>query len=328
MAVLSICIPTYNRALELKDCLLSIIESVRGYKEDIEIIVSDDAGTDNTKEIVESFQSTYSFIKYHRNSKNTRDENFYILANMAAGKYLWIFGDDDKMAPHAIGRIFDLIKSDRNLIICNYSIWSNDFSKRINDKYLKYKNDKSFDNHNELLKDLGLKLGFISCIVIKKESFLTLSPAEYGPYIEYGFSFLYSLYTAVRYRCNAYIIAEALVLQRGSNSCSDRDWWYKCFAVGSSMIFEELRKKGYTNEAVQNAKYLVLKDYVMHDISLRKRSGNNLDGIYQLMLPIYKKYWFFWLIIVPMIFAPCSFIWLGNRVVVNGRRIKWIFKDD
>jgi hypothetical protein len=94
------------------------------------------------------------------------------------------------------------------------------------------------------------------------------------------------------------------------------------------MIFEELRKKGYTNEAVQNAKYLVLKDYVMHDISLRKRSGNNLDGIYQLMLPIYKKYWFFWLIIVPMIFAPCSFIWLGNRVVVNGRRIKWIFKDD
>ena len=94
------------------------------------------------------------------------------------------------------------------------------------------------------------------------------------------------------------------------------------------MIFEELRKKGYTNEAVQNAKYLVLKDYVMHDISLRKRSGNNLDGIYQLMLPIYKKYWFFWLIIVPMIFAPCSFIWLGNRVVVNGRRIKWIFKDE
>jgi hypothetical protein len=87
-------------------------------------------------------------------------------------------------------------------------------------------------------------------------------------------------------------------------------------------------KKRYSRHVAYCSKQQVLKDYVVHDISFRKRTGENLDGIFQLMLPIYKKQLFFCMIIVPMIFAPRSFISLRNRIVVNGRKIKTIFKDD
>lgn len=88
MPILSICIPTYNRFYQLKECLVSILFSTKGHETDIEIIVSDDASTDNTKETVSELQNKYPFVKYHRNVANTRDRNFYILANLEAGKYI------------------------------------------------------------------------------------------------------------------------------------------------------------------------------------------------------------------------------------------------
>jgi len=328
MPILSICIPTYNRFYQLKECLVSILFSAKGHESDIEIIVSDDASTDNTKETVSELQNKYPFVKYHRNVANTRDGNFYILANLAAGKYIWIFGDDDKMAPNAVSTILKLIESDYNPILCDYSIWSNDFSRMLNSKYLDFTNDKTIRNPDDLLRNMGLKLGFISCVIIKKESFLSLPPEEYEPYLNYGFAFLYSLYTAMLYQCHAYLVAEPTILQRGANSCSERDWWYKCFVKGSSLIFHELIKKGYSTEAAFRAEHMVLKDYVMHDISLRKRNGESMGGIFSLMLPHYKRHRFFWIVIVPMLIAPKFCIWLGNRAVVNFRKIKKIFKHD
>jgi glycosyltransferase involved in cell wall biosynthesis len=315
MPILSICIPTYNRSRELKDCISSIIASAHGYENNIEIIVSDDAGTDNTKEIVTILQKNCHFLKYHKNIKNTRDGNFYILANMASGKYIWIFGDDDKMAPNAVGTILKLIESDYNPIICNYSIWSKDFSHMINSKYFHLPNDKTIREPNDLMRNLGLKLGLISCVIIKKKSFIILPKEEYEPFLSYGFSFLYSIYTAMLYGCYAYFVSEPIILYRGSNSNSDKDWWYKCFVTGSSLIFEELIKKGYSKEAVFRAKHSVIKDYVMHDISFRRRNGEKLNGLFSLMLPFYKRHWFFWIVCVPMLFLPKFFICMGNKIV-------------
>lgn len=73
---------------------------------------------------------------------------------------------------------------------------------------------------------------------------------------------------------------------------------------------------------------MVLKDYVMHDISFRKGNSKSLEGIFRLMLPLYKWHWFFWVVIVPMIFLPKSFIWMGNKTVVTLRKTKRIFKND
>lgn len=318
MPILSICIPTYNRAAYLRQCLDSILSSVRGFEKDIEIIVSDNASEDETGEIANEYRSKHSFIRYHKNETNVFEKNFYIAASLAKGEYIWIFGDDDLMEPQAVRVVLEKIKENYNLVVCNYPLWSNDFTTAIRERILPIRRNMIISDHDALLRTMGLRLGFISMIIIKRDIFLKLPLSEYETYTDYGFPFLYAVYSGVLRRCSAYVCSQPMLLkQRGGAFAThaNKDWWYKCFVVGSSLIFEELRKKGYSRAAIHRAKHLVLKDDVMHDLSFRRRKGEDVSGLFRLMLPYYKNQWFFWMVCVPMLFMPSIFIKIANNLL-------------
>ncbi len=52
--ILSICIPTYNRASYLINCLQSIIKSNLNSNYDIQVCISDNHSTDNTENIIKN----------------------------------------------------------------------------------------------------------------------------------------------------------------------------------------------------------------------------------------------------------------------------------
>jgi abequosyltransferase len=329
MPLLSICIPTYNRSSLLRESLAYILVAAKGHEDKIEIVISDNASTDDTQMICVHFQNNRRFdIKYYRNFENTVDRNFFIVAGLARGEYIWILGDDDRIEPEAIGTVLKLLESAHNLIICNHSIWSNNFSTLIRNKFLPFDRDAIFDDHNELLMHLGPKLGFISCLIIKREIFLSVPADELEPLLPYGFAFLYAIYRAMLNKCKAYLIAFPLVLNNGSDSCANKEWWYKCFVQGTSLTFQALQNKGYLSYAIFYAKQLVLKEYVLHDISLRKRSGEDIRGLFKWMVPYYKTHIFFWFVIVPMLITPKPFIWIGHKTIINTRKIIKEFKHN
>ncbi|MDD5216872.1 MAG: glycosyltransferase family 2 protein [Candidatus Omnitrophica bacterium] len=96
--LISICIPTYNRAAYLKRCL----ESVIGYQgDDIEIVIRNNHSPDNTAEVVRKFNDKR--IKYYENeSKNNMGANFIDVIKDATSKYVYILTDDDYLLPGAI----------------------------------------------------------------------------------------------------------------------------------------------------------------------------------------------------------------------------------
>ena len=110
--LLSICIPTYNRAHYLKQCLDNIVlqfdnETV---KNSIEVVVSDHARTDNTTELVKTYQSRFNNIQYFRNHENLgMDENIINSVVKAKGKYCWNIGDDDIIQNGAIEVILAIL---------------------------------------------------------------------------------------------------------------------------------------------------------------------------------------------------------------------------
>ena len=65
----SICIPTYNRAELLEYCLEHLRELER-FRKPFEIIVSDNASTDDTRRIVERKQALLPSLRYSRQSAN------------------------------------------------------------------------------------------------------------------------------------------------------------------------------------------------------------------------------------------------------------------
>ena len=95
--LLTICLPTYNRANVLSESLEHIVSQITDEnKTKVEILVSDNCSTDNTPEVVKSFIERGIPIVYNRNSENLgSDGNFLYCINNASGKYIWLLGDDD-----------------------------------------------------------------------------------------------------------------------------------------------------------------------------------------------------------------------------------------
>ncbi len=329
MIKLSIAISTFNRAKYLKECLDSIKLSAKGYENELEIIVSNNGCLDDTEDVISRFKKVYPRLRYHRHEKNIgAEQNFYFLANFASGKYLWIFGDDDKVQINAIPAILQKIKTGHDVMITNYSTWSQDFSVSYEERFLPFEQDQEIKDPDELMKMLGIKIGFTSAVIIRKDLFLRLPKADFEAFMKYGNSFTYAVYNAVNPECNACCVARPLVCYRGSNSKEYQDpfIWYRNFAVGGSLLMETLRDRGFSRDSVYQAKHEILKDYVIHHISFSKREGKSLRGIFTLLLPYYKKYWFFWFVCVPALFAPRFLVWIVNRTVVLGRKFKHLSK--
>ena len=102
MIKLSICIPTYNRAQHLSNCLQSLISMRRPKGFQFEICISDNGSNDNTKEIVDKAKEDID-INYSKNKSNLGiARNFLKVVSMAKGEFVWLIGDDDLLLPHTL----------------------------------------------------------------------------------------------------------------------------------------------------------------------------------------------------------------------------------
>lgn len=312
--VLSICIPTFNRSVFLIECLESVLESAKGYESRIEIIISDNASNDETTNVAAKYVEKFCFIRYNRNVENVIDENFFIAARLAKGKYVWIFADDDKMEKNAVAVVMAQIQKEYNLIILNYSMWDKYFKRIIKYTGFNKSNFIYFNNPDELLKTFGIKIQYLSSVVIEKARLLCLSQSEYQPYHEYGTSFLLSVYSGIKNYLNGAYVPEPLVAYRGFNSdITETKKWYKYFVTGSTLLLEAMIKKGYSKSAVKKAKNKVIVGYVARDILYRKRNNIKLNGILRTIFDNYKDNFLFWFFLLPLLATPNYFIKLLKR---------------
>ena len=108
---LSICIPTYNRASHLANCLSSLISCRSMSNLKFQVCVSDNHSTDDTEKVVRNAQLSID-IKYHKNTSNIgHARNYLNIVSMADGDFIWLLGDDDLLMPNAIEEIYKLIES-------------------------------------------------------------------------------------------------------------------------------------------------------------------------------------------------------------------------
>lgn len=94
--LVSVCIPTYNRAQMLRECIGSILQQSMS---DFELIVCDNNSEDMTEAVVKSFNDKR--LKYFKNSHNIGIRgNWNRCLSLASGVFITIFPDDDMMMPN------------------------------------------------------------------------------------------------------------------------------------------------------------------------------------------------------------------------------------
>jgi glycosyltransferase involved in cell wall biosynthesis len=111
--LISVIIPTHNRAHVLKRALLSVLRQDYERKE---IIVVDDASTDNTKEIMKTFLNdpTVKYIRHVRNLGGSAARNTGI--KQSHGEYIAFLDDDDEWLPNKLSLQIDVfINGNKNL---------------------------------------------------------------------------------------------------------------------------------------------------------------------------------------------------------------------
>lgn len=120
--VLSICIPTYNRLPYLRELLGFLFPQIDLVgKGVVELVVSDNVSTDGTADYLRSMRKAY--LRWWTNETNIGgDRNFLKCIQEAEGDYVWLVGDDDLIAPDAVGRVLRCVEDRRpGLLIADVS---------------------------------------------------------------------------------------------------------------------------------------------------------------------------------------------------------------
>lgn len=111
----SVVIPTRNRHDVLLHCLRTVVEQDH---ENLEIIVSDNASTPETRDVVESFKSPR--MRYVNTGKPlSMSHNFEFALSHVTGDWISVLGDDDGLLPGGIRRALDKLVPSGLLSMCS-----------------------------------------------------------------------------------------------------------------------------------------------------------------------------------------------------------------
>lgn len=185
--LLSIVIPTRNRASYLKELLDDLITAldIIDINDQVEVCCVDNFSTDNTRDVVETINVSQNNIRYFMQSENwpTAEQSMSSAVLFAKGKYVWTLGDDDRVTPDAIARLVAVITDTQfspQFILINAEIL--DFDRKIKVDYFEPVGaNLLYQSGMNLFKDFGFisHTTTISCLCFNREIFLSNDWALY-----------------------------------------------------------------------------------------------------------------------------------------------------
>lgn len=107
--LLSLCVPTWNRASRLSLLLKNIEREIQGLEKWIEIVVADNASSDNTPAVVANSPLRITYGRQESTVGITHNI-FFATCTLARGQFVWIIGDDDLIAPGGLARILNSLQ--------------------------------------------------------------------------------------------------------------------------------------------------------------------------------------------------------------------------
>lgn len=186
---LSIVIPTYNRAPLLRYLLTSICDDFVDWPDDLELVVIDNASTDDTVAVVEHFQAFGIPIRLLRNAANLgMDGNLAACFGTAHGHYLWQIGDDELLYRGAASYVLDFCRT-REFGILHLANDGFDHGAQevLAARRIPQRIDVAAVTARQLLRLANVYLTFISANVVNRLLIKTTEP-DFDPHVAAGTS--------------------------------------------------------------------------------------------------------------------------------------------
>lgn len=274
--ILSICIPTYNRAERLNKCLSSIFSQI-GNSIEYEIIVSDNCSDDNTKEIVSTYNSKFNNILYFKNEANIGvDKNFLLAAQRSNGRYIFLHGDDDYFKEGSLSIILNLIKDhlDSGIVFL-------DVRKKDNNISLIY----GLDN---FIKYSSIYSTFVSSLIMKREEFYRIDNLEKK--IGFNIPQLYWICSILEKNPKCLIIDGDVYYQEKDNAPSGYTYSFAEVMIKNYFgILEEFIGRGLNQDTLENEKSsLVRRSLWYFEYGLKRKDEIFIKNFEEIFCDVYK----------------------------------------
>ncbi len=311
--LLTIAIPTYNRSKFLDMLLYSIYNQ---YDSRLEVIVSDNASTDNTEGIVKKFEN----LVYIRNTENIGpDANFLQCYEKANGKYIWLIGSDDLVFPGAISYILNFLENNNNIthLFLNHNFFKDDeINTQNHNNYLKLNDDLILNSKNKWLSIIKNQITFMSAMIISKNVYNAVeNPIKYNDtWFMHTCIILESSNFGNQYGIIKNCCLSDNITVENSNQDKKETWIFKVFGQKLHYVYLDLALKHNFNKKEINKLY---SSFVCGRFgrAIIRMKANNIDyksEFYKYVFPYIKKYIKTWLFTIPCILIPkfiCRFIY-------------------
>jgi hypothetical protein len=305
---LSICIPTYNRFINLEETLQNISNASKDCSFLKEILIMDNNESSKAKDIIERYMPYNDKIKYVQNEKNIGAENnFKKCIDVASGEYIWMIADDDLLFDYSLDLIMEQ-KFDFDILLVNWSLYSKDFLSLIKKNVLpKYK--KKPDDKNDILSHFSSRLSFISSVMFKKSLFNKKVRNIYDSLIPYQLSFLALAYSIIDDSPKISFLERPLIMQRSDNDpylADNTTFFYNVFSDGIYFFHEEISKLGYSNSAIRDSLKSSFYIFIWKDLINRKIKKNNYKFAFSNSYKNYSHIFSLKIILLLIYIAPIN----------------------
>jgi abequosyltransferase len=225
--LLSLCIPTYNRAAYFQEALESGLREWAGQPAGlVELLVCDNASTDDTPARLAQAQARHPELKVFRNAENLGfDGNYLRCVEEATGEFVWVMGDDDVWLPGSIARILRELEAGADACLCLAEACDLNLNPLITLPWYLDANPPlvwRLETRDDLIRYFDAcarnagAFAFISVAVFRRDRFLKcLSAMEPG--IAAGYPHLLGMMAYLRQPLRLHYIPEALIRNRMSD---------------------------------------------------------------------------------------------------------------
>lgn len=303
---LSVCIPSYNRAAFLPDLLTSLAEQ---YEEGVEAIVCDNGSTDDTENVVRTWQEKHPWIRYERFAKNVGPDLCFLRSvEIASSPFCWLMGDDDVIEPGGLKRVLEALRPDLTGITVARMAYDKDLKTRWEEKSSAPKEDVLFTQVEPCFLSLFCLFGFLSAQVVRRDKWLSIASEEdLKPYYN-AYVLVYIIGRMIQKDpAWLYLHIPCIGWRSGNDSFALELGRYKRFVLdvnGYSNILQGLLHKQKLHAKVMNA--VISTHFAGHvrDLKFHPGGKGHIFKGFVLCTPRLFSYQAFWSRLLPMLLLP------------------------
>jgi len=307
--LMTIGIPTYNGVKYLTLAIESIIREIPADKQNCyEILISDNASTDNTKEVVLNFQKQYpQLIRYIFNKTNLGfDRNLDILIRSSKGKFVKLLGDDDELLPNSINQLTKIILDHADLKVIVHSVEFFDIvTNQIFESDHNIHETKIYTSGDEFFQESRWATMAFAGLLINRESWLK---ANLKKYIGSKWMHIGGLIEILKLKNQkSFGFSDKLVLVRLNNERWREENFKTDFqaCVNHSKVFDNLLFNGYKLKTYY--RFILDRFRIPVEDVVKLRSRSFLENL-RMSFVMIRFYWF-----VP------KYLIVNNLILVFGK---------